>query len=263
MCMLFVKPSNFTLSREYFDSLWKKNPDGLSFYNKDRNDTYKTLSKSEGWEYLIDNHNHEIVCHFRLGTSGNDSLAQVHGFEVCNDEYLLFHNGVLETFTGDFGNDENSLSDTQKLVHLFKHEPIERLVSYLERFEKTSRFLIVEKQTQKYIIPKCASWSGKATFGEIVINFSNSYAIDYKLLDSQYDIYESTNLMKTVSTTTLNPALYYDQDEEQENLELDLIDKLLKSNKKEAVDFIKHYPDIAYNHFMELYDSMYSIPNVV
>lgn len=157
--MLFVKPSNFTLPKNYFDSLHKKNPDGLSFYNKTCDTLFKTMDYEEGYNYLLDNHNHEIVCHFRLGTSGDSTIDQLHGFSVCNDEYLLFHNGVLSSIHGDTFEGVDR-SDTQVLVHIFKEESVERLIAYLEKHERGSRFLIVNKETKEYIIPNCAVWNG-------------------------------------------------------------------------------------------------------
>ena len=50
--MLFVKPANFTMPDKYLESLKKKNPDGLSFYNKQDGTVFKTLDYQEGFKYL-------------------------------------------------------------------------------------------------------------------------------------------------------------------------------------------------------------------
>lgn len=186
MCMLFIKPENFTLPQNYFDSLKARNSNGLAMYNKKTGEVVKTLDYKEGLKYLTKHHDSEIVCHFRYATSGEKSIEQVHGWEVCDGEYILFHNGVLTTLHGDGWKVKNPRSDTQQLVHLFQHESVERLVSYLERFERTSRFLIVNKKTREYIIPKCATWNGSATIDGTKIEFSNNYAIDYRLLDGGF-----------------------------------------------------------------------------
>lgn len=187
MCMLFIKPKDFTLPKNYFESLKSRNSNGLAMYNKATGEVFKTLDYKEGFEYLNNNHDSEIVCHFRYATSGEKSIDQVHGWEVCKNEYILFHNGVLSTIAGDGWKVKNARSDTQVLVHLFQDEPVERLVAYLEKFETGSRFLLVNKETREYIIPNCAKWNGEATFeNDVKIQFSNNYAIGYGLLDGGY-----------------------------------------------------------------------------
>lgn len=269
MCMLYVKPENFTMPQEYLDSLKRRNNDGLAIYNKATNSVFKTLDYKAGYEYMANNHNNELVVHFRFGTSGKKSMDQLHGFSVCNDEYFLFHNGVLSTVSG---NAKEGLSDTQVLVHIFRDEPVDRLVTYLEKHETGSRFLLVNKETQEYIIPKCAKWSGDSTINGTHIIFSNSYAIDGKYLDgykpSTYprNTWSSKNNSSTNDYSSYRSLEYYDSlwadcqdelDQEADDFEakttIEILETIWRCDRKKAIELIKLYPDIAFNM---MYDMM-------
>lgn len=270
MCMLYVKPENFTMPIDYLESLKKKNADGVAIYNKATGELFKTLNYATAFSYMEENHANELVVHFRFGTSGDETLDQLHGFEVCEEKYYLFHNGVLNTFTGDW---KGGKSDTQKLVYLFRDEPVERLIEYLEKYEKSSRFLLVNKETKEFIIPKCATWSGDSTINGTHIIFSNSYAIDGKFLDkgndwgfsntssSTFNRNKNTISSKYQSSQSLYDSLwgYDDQDdyfedlnEDREELTIQLIDMMWKSERKKAMNFIKLYPDIAYDFMADM-----------
>ena len=176
MCMLFIKPENLVLPVNYIDNLWLNNSDGLSVLNTKTGTLFKTLDKKDAFKMLV-NAKDELICHFRYATSGDLDYHQLHGFNICNNEYLLFHNGVLKTFKGDV-----YFSDTQQLSNYFSNKTIDFVIDYLENFEKTSRFLIYNKKTGEVIKPCCAPWVGDVPVNNGYINFSNDYAIDYWLL---------------------------------------------------------------------------------
>lgn len=182
MCMLLIKPQGVTLPPIYFDSLWRCNPDGLATYCVETGELFKTLDKTVAFEHLESSHDVELVVHFRLGASGDSLKDQLHGFSVCMDEWLLFHNGVLSSV---YGVDGMGLSDTQVLATLFRDKTLQELVDYVEKHEKWSRFLLVSKLTGEYVIPNCAEWDGKATINDKLVTFSNTTAIDRKLLDKK------------------------------------------------------------------------------
>ena len=264
MCMLYVKPENFTMPQDYLDSLKRKNSDGLAIYNKATGEVFKTLNYTEGFKYMNDNHANELVVHFRFGTSGEETLDQLHGFSVCNDEYYLFHNGVLATIRGDF---KTGKSDTQVLVNIYRDEPVEKLVEYLEKHEKGSRFLLVNKATKEYIIPNCAEWNGDSTIDGTHIIFSNSYAIDYRYLDKGFRYNTPSKVNTTSNNTSYRSSSYYnsmwkdfyeDNDNttdlllEEDNEEIDaratvdILEAIWKGDKAKAVNLIKLYPNAAY-----------------
>lgn len=187
MCMLFVKPADFSLNSDYVENLWLHNPDGLSVYNAVSGELFKTLDYDDACSYLLENHKSELVVHFRFATSGQKTTEQLHGFSICNEKYLLFHNGMLKGFSGN-----DLLSDTQELALFFANKSIDYVIDYLEMQEKTSRFLLVEKESRQVIQPNCAKWNSPTKFdcGKSIV-FSNSYAIDYDLLrlKKEYDLW--------------------------------------------------------------------------
>lgn len=228
MCMLFVKPADFSLNDDYFLSLWEHNPHGLSVYNLSNGQLFKTLDYDDAYGHLLDNHESELVVHFRFATSGQKTIEQLHGFSVCNDQYLLFHNGMLRGFNGN-----ELLSDTQELAIFFSKKSIDYVVDYLETTEKTSRFLLVEKGTGKVIKPKCANWNAPTVLScGKSITFSNSYAIDYEFLklNHGYDTWE------------------YDYQLGDEMLELEYI--ISTGDKKLLNDFVIVNPEIVSEYLM-------------
>lgn len=249
MCMLFVKPESFTLPITHFNSLKIKNPDGFSAYNKTDGSLFKTLDYDVAHDYLQKHHEDELVVHFRLGTSGDMTEDQLHGFDVCKGEYLLFHNGVLFSLSANYA---LGLSDTQVLVEKFKNAKVCDLINYLEKREKTSRFLLVNKKTKEFIIPDCATWNGKATFGDVTINYSNSYAIGYSLLDGYVDHYEKypvkTNQITKKSNSGSSYNYYEDiwnkKEKSNDELTLELVEMIWNREISASKDFIRLYPDI-------------------
>lgn len=222
MCMLFIKPSDFTLNDDYFLSLWEHNPHGLSVYNLNNGELFKTLEYDTANQYLLDNHQNELIAHFRLATSGQRTLQQLHGFNICNDKYLLFHNGVLKTFKGT-----DLLSDTQEIAVFFANKSIDYVVDYLQTHEKTSRFLLVKKSTNEVIKPQCAKWHHGTIIDDKTIYFSNDYAIDYALLYPDCDDF-----------------YFYDDDFSE-------LDYIIKCNdKKTLLGYIQVNPDIVSDYLL-------------
>lgn len=174
MCMLFIKPQGLALPRAYFDSLHDINADGVSFYNFTTKDLVKTLDYEEAFKYLQDNAKHKLIVHFRFGTSGKATLEQLHGWDIIGGRYHFFHNGVLSTFDGT-----KEQSDTQQLVSVINQTDLslDRLITFLETFEYSSRFIILDKETQEIIIPNCAKWNEVININGCPVQFSNDYAV--------------------------------------------------------------------------------------
>ena len=59
--MLFIKPENLILPANYHESLWDKNSDGLSVWNKSTKTLFKTLCKNEAYNYLVQNAQNELI----------------------------------------------------------------------------------------------------------------------------------------------------------------------------------------------------------
>lgn len=100
MCMLFIKPKDLILPANYHKSLWDKNSDGLSVWNKSTKSLFKTLCKNEAYNYLVNNAQSGLIVYYRFGTSGKSIPEQLWGFDIIENRYILFHNGVLSSFNG-------------------------------------------------------------------------------------------------------------------------------------------------------------------
>ena len=182
MCMMFRKPSNIAIPDTYFKSLWDSNPDGISIIEIESGVIHKTKDKASARLLLDEMVKRDCFIHFRLGTSGNSTMDQLHGWPVVNGRYNFFHNGVLRTFRG---NDQKS--DTQQLVDMFNDGSftLEAIVAYLEEFEQGSRFTLYDRETKELITPDCAEWhTAKLPCGNDIC-WSNTYAIDAELIGLQ------------------------------------------------------------------------------
>lgn len=191
MCMLFIKPKNLTLPKQYLESLYENNSDGLSCYDLESGELFQTMSKKKGFNFLNNSHDKELIVHFRYGTAGKKTVDQLHGWEILKGQYRFFHNGMLKTFNGT-----KDLSDTQQLIDFINSIPemtIDSVVKMLENLEKSSRFLIVNTETKEVIKPNCAEWNDDILINGVPVMFSNTYAIDYHLLQDEGHTIERIN----------------------------------------------------------------------
>lgn len=191
MCMLFKKPSNFIIPTALFDSLWECNPDGLSAYDLKTGKIFKSLCKNESKAFLDNSFYNDLIVHFRFATSGQSTLAQLHGFPIINGNFTLYHNGVLKTFNGN-----KTLSDTQQLAKFFSDKTLEFCINYLESKEQSSRFMLVNNATKQVIVPNCAKWAHDVFIDETLIKFSNTYAVCPSFLydDMVFDTWQDSSL---------------------------------------------------------------------
>ena len=181
MCMLYVKEAGIVIPRVFWDSICAANREGMGMFNIDKNEIVKTEDYEEAWRYVNDHKHHKIVCHHRLATSGAKTLDQLHGWDMDNG-YVFFHNGVLKTYRGTA-----TMSDTQQFVEEWKGAPVKAMVRYLETMEKSSRFLLIHRETGEIIKPDCARWN-PVYIHELgkTVEWSNDYAFNYNMLPPAY-----------------------------------------------------------------------------
>ena len=181
MCMLYVKESGVVLPRIFWNALNASNREGAGLFNITKNEIIKTQNYEDAWTYINENKADKIVVHHRLATSGPKTVDQLHGWDMENG-YVFFHNGVLKTYQGN-----TTHSDTQQLVEEWKGAPVKAFVRYLEAFEKTSRFLLIHRETGEIIKPNCARWN-PVYIHELgkTIEWSNDYAMNYSMLPPAY-----------------------------------------------------------------------------
>lgn len=256
MCMLFIKPKNLTLPIQYLESLKEHNADGVSVYNLESSELFKTLDYNEAFDYLNGSHDKQLVVHFRFGTSGENTEDQLHGWEILKGEYLFFHNGMLSTFKGDKA---KGLSDTQQFVNFVNtHDnfTLNDVIEYLEIFETNSRFLIVKKSDNSVITPKCAKWNSPIKINDASVQFSNTYAIDWHLLEDDGHLIERPMFNKYSNyNAKYSFSNMYDEFDDYENDDLEsnlaeddllfeLENLIYHHTYKDVVNFITVNPEI-------------------
>lgn len=242
MCMLFIKPKGLTLPKPYFESLQAHNADGVSCYNLETGELFQTLDYNEARDFLANNHDSQLVVHFRYGTSGEKSIEQLHGWKILNDRYTFFHNGMLTTFKGD---PSRGLSDTQQLIEMFdcwEGASIEDIIFYLEDFESKSRFLIIDNETKEVLMPKCAQWANPIMIEGKEVQFSNTYAIDWHLQ-------QDNGHLKPIKFNSMENLYIVDYDDEDDitDAERDMLSELSfiiqECSLKDLVHFITVNPE--------------------
>lgn len=217
MCQMFFKQAGMVVTDSLFDSVWYANSDGFGAYSFADKSVFKTLDYNAAKQYIADNAQNNLFCHFRYATGGGVSLDNVHPFDT--GRYIIFHNGILSGIKPT-----RIKSDTAVLADTLKGAPLSAIKQELSA-QYSSRFYIVDKKHNKgFSIDTGAKWYACKDTG---ILFSNSYAFCWDVLDNYL----------TDNSQTIEGS-YYGPDD---------LESLLKHNasKIELVDFIIKNPDSA------------------
>jgi len=217
MCQMFFKPAGLVVTDNLFNSVWYANSDGFGAYSFADKSVFKTLDYSAAKQYLADNAQNDLFCHFRYATGGGVSLDNVHPFD--NGRYIIFHNGILSGIKPT-----RIKSDTAVLADMLKGAQLSAIKQALSA-QYSSRFYIVDKKHNKgFSIDTGARWYQCNDSG---ILFSNSYAFCWDISDNYL-----TDNSPTIESN------YYGPDD---------LESLLKRNasKSELVGFISKNPDSA------------------
>ena len=217
MCQMFFKPAGMVITDNLFDSVWHANSDGFGAYRFADKTVFKTLDYAEAKQYLADNAQNDLFCHFRYATGGQISLENIHPFDT--GRYIIFHNGVLSGIKPTAVK-----SDTAVLADMLKGSSLSEVKKELLA-QYSSRFYIVDKKANNgFSVDTGAKWYQCKESG---ILFANSYAFCWDILDN----YLSDNSLT-------NKSNYYGPDD---------LEALLKRNasKSELLDFISKNPDSA------------------
>lgn len=217
MCQMFFKHAELAIDDVLFDSIWSANPDGFGAYSFADKTVFKTLDYNAAKQYLADNAQNDLFCHFRFATGGGVSLDNVHPFDT--GRYIIFHNGVLS------GIKPTAIkSDTAVLADILNGAQLSAIKKELST-QYSSRFYIVDKKANNgFSIDTGAKWYQCKESG---ILFSNSYAFCWDISDNYL----------TDNSPTIE-VHYYGPDD---------LEHLLKRNasKAEIMDFINKNPDSA------------------
>lgn len=109
MCIIvYIPKGSICPDEETLWNCWLSNPDGggvtVHKPGKETISVFKSMDEEKFIKRVVDWANKygeesDIVAHFRIGTSGNRDLTNVHPFHLHDQRAVLFHNGVLPEFT--------------------------------------------------------------------------------------------------------------------------------------------------------------------
>lgn len=118
-----------------------QNPDGFSLLTKEQG-----LIKAPNSEQVKKAVGTFGIWHYRIKSSGKVDKTNIHPFEVCNGNYVLYHNGVLGAGTTHF-------SDTYCLAYTLKNSPLETVKTVLQSLSTGQRFCLanVKDPTEFYL----------------------------------------------------------------------------------------------------------------
>ena len=159
MCVIIYKSEKISLNFKTLALAVKDNPDGLGVAFFDNNEwiVRKTLNPTEKKikEFLRLTEGKKTIFHARKATSGKIDLKNTHPF--FDDNFILFHNGILPTLNGI---DQNR-SDSSLLFLLLKNNLLDKHQILKNLADKThSRFLLIEKNKQPIFFGKWQNYQG-------------------------------------------------------------------------------------------------------
>lgn len=107
MCLIVHKPANVTITREFADDVYTKNPDGFGiiYHEIEGNQSYVKIQKLIGnrenvWALLQEHADKELLIHWRMRTHGDIDLENCHPYVLVGKAdgdvpSFMMHNGIL------------------------------------------------------------------------------------------------------------------------------------------------------------------------
>lgn len=171
MCIILIGK----VTKEMFQASKTSNPDGFSVFSEATG-----LQKDPSDEIVNQAIGQFGIWHFRIGTSGtidkNDKF-NIHPFEVCQGDYLLYHNGIL-------GDGKGKMSDTHALADMLEYATIDTVKSVLAALSANNRFVLVNaKNPNEFYI--YGEWVADAG----VLMSHRLYIPRYKSMSDDWDDY--------------------------------------------------------------------------
>jgi predicted glutamine amidotransferase len=187
MCLIVERKKGQTLTKEFFDNVWKRNNDGWGIMWVSGKGARKKAKASKGltfdkfWETFNNLQNADVPCmvHMRYNTHGDTNIDMCHPFKVADGVYMM-HNGVVDVVTEDY-NQKNS--DTWAFVDQLVKPMLnnggepgniirdERFLFIMKKvIGTTNRMVFLDKDGPVFV--RTGNWS--KTMDDVIV--SNNYA---------------------------------------------------------------------------------------
>jgi len=203
MCVIVIKPTGVKApSNEIIKNCWDNNPDGAGFmfggcstvvirkgFKK-----FKQLQKAlKALEKEIDTTDHQIVYHFRVGTSGGNTAANTHPFPVSteladlqkletNCKLAVVHNGIvnIKRSRDDISDTMQYITDQIALLHqidpnFFRDKTGQKII---QNISKGSKWAFMDTAGKIYTIGEFTEYQGLLFSNYSYMKFS-SFKYDF------------------------------------------------------------------------------------
>jgi len=167
MCIAILNTKS-TLKTEYIKNSWDNNEQGggILWVENGALNTFKTYQYKaflKTYKAIRKRINGKMVLHFRIATSGFQSIDNLHPFLV-NENLGFVHNGVLN----GLGNRE--FSDTYQFNEMLKSLPVDFLrnptiLAFIEKYITSSKLIFLDSSDNATIVnEKLGHWIGSDWF---------------------------------------------------------------------------------------------------
>jgi len=212
MCIIIYKPKGKLIPKEHLAQSWIKNPHGGGFmYVRDGHiRIVKTVESFALWYSMYEKivpYNHNIVIHFRIGTSGKRNLENCHPFSI-NNTLAFCHNGIMPFAVPE----HSTISDTV----IFGRNVLQHLPSGFHKNTATLHLISAYLGTGKIVILDNKN-------NVVIINedhghwFKGSWYSNHSYEWRKIDVSPSFGMPLNSRDSGILPGLGEDEDEDEED----------------------------------------------
>jgi predicted glutamine amidotransferase len=241
MCQIIVITNNKKLDKEFLNSQYSQNKDGIGFcYFQNNKWNWKKFSNFDEFYNFYENVKYDkAIIHFRFGTYGSKNINNSHPFLVSqkrdidlnegvldDDEILIMENGItseifdVAKFILAEDLKQKDFSDTKTIAYVFKKLNIfnaKEIAKRLSLIDGSSRFVVITNKKVillgKFIWHKKNVYLSSSPYYVYVYGYSNK-----KKLTNADDV--ERIISEKLNTEYIKTNLYYNFDTKLFELEI-------------------------------------------
>jgi len=243
MCQIIVITNNKKIDKEFLNSQYSQNRDGIGFcYFQNNKWNWKKFQNFDEFYNFYENVEYDkAVIHFRFGTYGSKSVDNIHPFLISqkrdidltegvlnDDEILLMENGntseIFDVAKFILAEDlkQKSYSDTKTIAYVFKKLNIfdaKEIAKRLSLLDNSSRFVVITNKKVyllgNFIRYKKNVYLSSSPYVYVYYGYGNS---NRKRLNSAGDVERA--ISEKLNTDYIKTNLYYNFDTKLFELEI-------------------------------------------